>query len=76
MNTTNIIALTAVTVIAGRWAQNKTFDGKVVVGAIVVIIFLYLMGTFAPEIATPLATLALVAALLGYGPAIFAHLGK
>lgn len=75
MNTTNITVLTAVTVVAGRWSQGKTFDAKVVIGAVVITVLLFVGSTVAPSVAEPLAWLAFVAALLNYGPDIFKNLG-
>jgi hypothetical protein len=70
-----VLVLTGLTVIAGRWAQGKPFEFKIVTGTVVVIVLLYIFNTFAPEVAEPLATLTLVATLLAYGPDIFRHLG-
>jgi predicted MFS family arabinose efflux permease len=71
MNTTSLIVLTGLVVVVGRWAQGKNFDSKVVIGAVIVIIFLFVAQEFVPEVATPLAALALVAALLTYAVPIF-----
>lgn len=75
MNTTNLLVLTGITVIGGRWAQGKPFEVKVVIGLTVVIIMLYVIAGFAPEVANPLAALTLVAALLTYGAPLLSHVG-
>lgn len=72
---TTLILLSGVTVAFGRWSQNKSFDFKTTVAVLVLIILMSIFSTFAPEVATPLSAIVLVAVLLNYGPSIFKHIG-
>lgn len=74
LDVTTMLIIASLVVILGRWSKGQKFEFKVVTGLAVVLILITGLDTVAPEVAGPLATLAMVAALLNYGPDIFKNL--
>lgn len=70
VNTTDLAAATAIVVIAGRFAEDKKLDSKVVVGGIGLALGLALMGMANEKLAQQFAALVLIVALFMYVPTI------
>lgn len=75
MNTTSLILLLGIIVIAGRWSQKKKFSGKVVVGLAFLIIALVVMAQVDDSIATKFSWLAVLTASFIYVPPLLSKLG-
>lgn len=69
------IALTAVTVTTGRWAQGKILSARPVVGLAFTAVIIAVMSEANYEFAAQFALLILVASVFVYGPAISKKLG-
>lgn len=75
IDTTNSAVLTGVVVTAGRWANNKPLEMRVVVGAAFLALGLAGLSAVNDELARNFGVLILVAALFAYGPAIIDKTG-
>lgn len=75
MNTTSLILLLGIIVVAGRWSQKKKFSGKVVVGLAFLIIALVVMAQVDDSIATKFSWLAVLTASFIYVPPLLSKLG-
>lgn len=67
--------LTGVVVSTGRWANGKSLDMRVFVGAAVFAVGLAVINSQNQRLASQFALLVLVAAVFAYGPAIVKKLG-
>lgn len=76
MNTTDIIVVTALVVVAGQWAENKPLSMRIGLGAAFAAIGLAVLTRMDSGLGTGLAVTALVAATLNYGPALFGAISK
>lgn len=76
MNTTNIVLLSTIINIAGRWAQGKTLTVKIGVGALFAALGLSAIANYNADLGKDLAMLILVASILYNGPAVFGAVGK
>lgn len=74
VSTTNILLVAAAVAIAGRTAQGKKFEWRFAFGGLVAVILVSVLDNFIPQVAKPLAAVALVAATLNYGPELFRKL--
>lgn len=70
MNTTNAVIMTSLVVVAGRWANDKPLDIRLAVGTAGLALFLAVINSSQPELASKFAVLVLVAAVFMYGPGI------
>lgn len=75
MDTTTSVVATGVTVVAGRWAQEKPVSVQMFVGLGALAIFLSVMQAGNSKLAEQFATLVLVSAVLIYGVPIGKKLG-
>jgi hypothetical protein len=75
MNTTNAVLMTGVLVVGGRWASDKPLDIRVAVGTAGLALFLAVINSSNPELASKFAVLILVSAVFLYGPAIVKKTG-
>jgi hypothetical protein len=57
-------------VLAGRWAQKKTFDGKVVIGTVFATVAIAALDQGLHEVAMGLAAIMLLTATFVYVPPI------
>jgi hypothetical protein len=67
--------LTGVLVTLGRWAKGQTFNARVIIGVIGIMIFLSLVGEADQRLSLSFAAMIVVAALFTYGPDIFKKFG-
>lgn len=74
-NTTVLMALISISVVAGRWADKKNVDQKVVAGLVVFLFLMLLLEELMPEVASPFLVLVLVIVIYQYWPTIFVRLG-
>lgn len=70
MNTTNAVLMTGLIVVAGRWSSDKPLDIKLAVGTAGLALFLAVLNSNSPELASKFAVLILVGAVFMYGPGI------
>jgi hypothetical protein len=70
MNTTNAVLMTGLIVVAGRWAGGKQLDIRLAVGTAGLVLFLAVINSSSPDLASKLAMLVLVSAVFLYGPTI------
>jgi len=75
MNTTTSVVATGVIVIAGRWANDKPIELRIVIGAGAFALGLSLLSGADPELASKFALLVLIVALFRYGPHIMNKVG-
>lgn len=69
MKASNIVLLTAIMVLLGRWSQGKKVEAKIVVGGIFAALLISLMDSSQPKLAKGFAYLFLTGASLTYlGP--------
>lgn len=76
MNTTELMTITAIIVVAGQWAQKKPLNIKIGVGAVFAAMGLAVIDRFEPSLAVGFAVTALTAATLVNGPPLFAAINK
>lgn len=74
LSLTNTMILTGITVAAGRWAKDKPFGIEVVIPVGFMAFMLILLGSWNKELASGLALIILVSALLVYGGPIIKNL--
>jgi len=67
--------MTGVLVVAGRWANDKPLDIRVAVGTAGLALFLAVINSSSPELASKFAVLILVSAVFLYGPGIVKKAG-
>lgn len=70
MNTTNAVLMTGLVVVSGRWASGKPLDIRLAVGTAGLALFLAVINSSSPELASRFAVLVLVTAVFMYGPTI------
>jgi len=70
MNTTNAVLMTAVLVVAGHWANDKPLDIRIAVGTGGLALFLAVINSSQPELASKFAVLIMISAVFLYGPGI------
>jgi hypothetical protein len=75
MNTTNAVLMTAVVVVAGRWANEKPLSIRIAVGTAGLALFLAVLNSSSPDLASKFAVLILLAAVFQYGPGIVKKAG-
>lgn len=66
MDTTTSVFLTGVIVTVGRWSQGKGLTIRVVVGAVVLALFLSVLGNVDDKLGRGMALLVLLTAVLTY----------
>lgn len=66
MDTTTAMVATGLVVVVGRWADEKKFDSKAIVGVGATAIFLSLIAASNEKLASQFASLILVGAVLIY----------
>lgn len=75
MDNTTAAVSTVIVVTAGRWADGKGLEAKIVVGGGVYMIMLSVIDSGQPKLAGQIATLVLVTALLMYAVPLFEKMG-
>lgn len=75
MDNTTAAVSTVIVVTAGRWAQGKGMEAKIVVGGGVYTLMLSAIDSGQPKLAGQIATLVLVTALLMYAVPLFEKMG-
>jgi hypothetical protein len=70
MNTTNAVLMTGLVVVAGRWAGGKPLDIRMAVGTAGLALFLAVINSSSPDLASKFAVLVLISAVFLYGPTI------
>jgi len=75
MDNTTAAVTTVMVVTAGRWADGKGLEARVVVGGGVYMIMLSVISSSEPKFAGQIATLVLVGALLTYAVPLFEKMG-
>lgn len=73
MNTTSAVMLSGGMVVAGRWAEGKPMEARVVVGVVALVVILSAMPD---EIAKPFALLILIGAAFRYGLPLTQRIGQ
>lgn len=76
MDVVQLSLLGGVTVIAGRWSQNKKLDVTSMAAVGFVIIFLSILAHGSPELSQAFGWLFFLGALFVYAPDILKHFGK
>lgn len=75
MNTTDSVLITCAVVTAGKWAEKKKLDTHVIAGGAFLAVGLAVLDNAQPSLASGLAILIMVSALLRYGGSIVHGLG-
>lgn len=75
MDNTTAAVTTVIVVTAGRWADGKGLEAKIVVGGGVYMIMLSVLNSSEPKFAGQVATLVLVTSLLMYAVPLFDKMG-
>lgn len=76
MSTTNAAIITMLLTVAGRWADDKKLDAKIIVGGVFVAVVLSALNSAAPDLAGKIGWLIVVGAMVLNGKPLFDLLKK